>query len=219
MPARAGRGASRAGGRADGSGPGGSGPGGASVRGSRRPGQSAPTTTRRTTRVEVPEGDVEPRRSGTFTSRALILLLVLAVLGVSYASSIRAWLNQRSEQHSLAAQIADQRREIAQLKQAKLRWDDPAYIEQQARLRFGWVMPGERSYRVIGKDGEVLSVGNDSLSSTLPGSSAAQPPWWDGAARSLVRADAPPRPAAPAGPSSRHPASLIGPAADHATPQ
>ena len=43
------------------------------------------------------------------TSRALILVLVLAVLGVSYASSIRAWLNLRSEQNALSAQIAAQR--------------------------------------------------------------------------------------------------------------
>lgn len=206
MPARSARGAGRAGV---------SGPGGSSVKGSRRPGQSAPST-RRTTRVAAPEPEPGTRRGGTFTSRALILLLVVAVLGVSYASSIRAWLNQRSEQHSLAAQIDAQRAAIAQLRHAKVRWDDPAYVEQQARLRFGWVMPGERSYRVIGADGKVLSAGNASLVPTFPGSGAGEPPWWDGAARSLVRADTPEQAARPATPA-RHPAKLIGPAPERST--
>jgi cell division protein FtsB len=168
--------------------------------------------------VEQPDSEREPRRGATFTSRALVLLLVIAVLGVSYASSIRAWLNQRSEQNSLAAQIADQEAQIAQLKHAASRWNDPAYIETQARLRFGWVMPGERSYRVIGKDGKVLSAGNDDLSSALPSSGAQPSPWWDGAVSSLARADATPQPKKPTQPA-RDPAKLIGPTPDRPTGQ
>lgn len=151
-----------------------------------------------------------PRRKSTFTSRALILLLVVAVLGVSYASSIRAWLNQRSEQHALTAQIAAQRAAIVALKNAELRYQDPAYIESLARMRFGWVMPGERSYRVIGKDGKVLTVGKDVLSGALPPAGTTQPPWWDGAAGSLAKADAPPQPPKSSHPT-RRPATLIGP--------
>jgi cell division protein FtsB len=183
-------------------------PGGSSGRGGRRPAGSSPST-RRTTRVEQPDAPASPRRTSTFTSRALILLLVLAVLGVSYASSIRAWLNLRSEQNSLSSQIAAQQAAIASLKGQQARWNDPAYIETMARLRFGWVMPGEHSYRVIGKDGRVLKVGNDTLADTFPDSATAQPPWWAGAAGSLARADAPPAPEKPAHPT-RHPAKRIG---------
>ena len=77
------------------------------VRGEAGAAPAAPTpSTRRTTRVgRAGRPGRRPRRASTFTSRALILLLVVAVLGVSYASSIRAWLNQRSEQHALSAQI------------------------------------------------------------------------------------------------------------------
>ena len=98
MPARTGRGAG------PGAGPSGSGSGGAG-RAGRAPEQPSPTT-RGTTRVEGPELAAGPAAAATFTSRALILLLVVAVLGVSYASSIRAWLNQRNEQRSLSSQIA-----------------------------------------------------------------------------------------------------------------
>src|SRR6187401_1161797 len=93
----------------------GAGPGKAAGRGGRGPGGSSPST-RRTTRVEQVDQTADPRRKSTFTSRALILLLVLAVLGVSYASSIRAWLNLRSEQNSLSAQIAARQAAIASLK-------------------------------------------------------------------------------------------------------
>ena len=167
----------------------------------------------------MPQGEpVEaPRRRATFTSRALILLLVVAVLGVSYASSVRAWLNQRSEHNALAAQIAAQQAAIASLKNAEARWQDPAYIENMARLRFGWVMPGERSYRVIGKDGKVLKTGHDALSGLPVGTRPAQPPWWSGAAGSLVRADALPAATAKPSPPARHPAKLIGPTTGSST--
>ncbi len=45
--------------------------------------------------------------------------------------------------------------EIAELQDIEQRWNDPAFIRNQARERFGWVMPGEVGYRVIGLDGEV----------------------------------------------------------------
>ena len=47
-----------------------------------------------------------------FTSRMAILVLVLAVLMVSYASSMRAYLQQRSHINDLRAQIASSERDI-----------------------------------------------------------------------------------------------------------
>lgn len=44
---------------------------------------------------------------------------------------------------------------IDQLADLEDRWEDPAFVESQARARFGWVMPGEVGYRVIGADGQV----------------------------------------------------------------
>jgi cell division protein FtsB len=180
------------------------------VRPRRRPVQPEPAT-RRTTRIDAPEPGAALRRPSTFTSRALILLLVVAVLGVSYASSIRAWLNQRNEQSALSAQIAAQRAQISALQAAKARWNDPAYIEAQARLRFGWVMPGERTYRVIGKDGKVLSAGTGQLLTSLPGSASTQAPWWDRTLNSLVQAGSTP-PAKKAQKPVHPPAKFIGPA-------
>jgi cell division protein FtsB len=112
------------------------------------------------------------------TGRAAILLLVVAVLAVSYASSVRAYLKQRSEINELNAEIADKRADVAALEEQKARLHDPAYIAQQARDRFGWVLPGEVSYRVIGTDGEVLSDGGSTLSDPVQPESPPAPEWW-----------------------------------------
>jgi len=122
-----------------------------------------------------------------------VLLLVVAVLAVSYASSTRAWLKQRSEINTLNTQIADQRADVASLVQAKKRLHDPAYIESQARLRFGWIMPGEMGYRVIGSDGQVLPNGTSTLSQPVkPVKRDSE--WWQGLYGSVVAAGEVPSP-------------------------
>lgn len=121
-------------------------------------------------------------------------MLVLAVLGVSYASSTRAWLEQRSEINALNAEIAERRADVADLQQAKRRWHDPAYIEAQARLRFGWVLPGEIGYRVIGDDGELLSDGSNELTDPTAVPPVEEPEWWETSWGSVVAAGEEPRP-------------------------
>ena len=80
----------------------------------------------------------------------MILLLI-----ASYTSSLHAWWEGRQEIQSLKAQKAQYNAEIDRLQDTKRRFDDPAYVRQQARERFGWVLPGETGYRVIGADGKV----------------------------------------------------------------
>lgn len=99
---------------------------------------------------------VQAQGSGTrFTTRALILLGVAVMLIASYTASVHAWWQQRSEITALEAENRQTKAEIAELEDQQRRWSDPAYIRQQARERFGWVMPGEVGYRVIGVDGEL----------------------------------------------------------------
>ena len=83
-------------------------------------------------------------------------MLVMAVLTVSYASSLKAYLQQRQHITELKAQIAQSEADIDALEREKTRWRDSAYIQSQARARFGYVMPGETSYVVLGADGKPL---------------------------------------------------------------
>jgi cell division protein FtsB len=146
--------------------------------------------------------------SAGFTGRVAILVLVVAVLAVSYASSARAWLQQRSDISSLHSQIAQHRATIAALQQAERRWHDPAYIEAQARVRFGWVMPGQIGSRVIDAQGHVLSDGGSSLSQPTGAASPARPAWWQSAWGSVVEAGK--SPTAPVVKHTRQPALWIG---------
>jgi cell division protein FtsB len=127
--------------------------------GTRRPGgRGAPQRSRTTAAAASPgAGERRPR----FTGRAAILVLVVAVLTVSYASSLRAYLQQRSHIADLKAQIAERSASIDDLEREKRRWNDPAYVQAQARERFGYLMPGQTSYVVLGEDGKPLESDTD----------------------------------------------------------
>ena len=106
-----------------------------------------------------------------------IVVVVLAVLFVSYATSLRAYLNQRAQISDLETQIAQDQRAIDELRQERRRWNDEAYVQARARERFGWVMPGEIGFRVIGEDGQPIDTGSEL---TDPASLGDDPDaeWW-----------------------------------------
>jgi len=100
---------------------------------------------------------------------------VLLVLVISYASSLRAWLQQRGDLAAARADIAQTQAEVEALEQERLRWEDPAYVQQQARARFGWVLPGEVGYRVIDSDGTTLGA---PAAPSAPTEAATEPAEW-----------------------------------------
>jgi len=113
------------------------------------------------------------------------------MLVVSYASSMRAYLHQRSQILESKAQIARDSSRIKELQDEKRRWSEPAYVEQQARERFGWVLPGETAYQVLDANGNPLT-GDDQL--TDPSSVGQQPKkdaWWVKVRASVDLADHP----------------------------
>lgn len=152
----------------------------------RIPGNSRPgargSDRARTTATEAPR----PR----FTNRMAVLVLVLAVLVISYASSMRAYLQQRSHMSDLRSQIASSEKDISALERERRRWTSDAYVETQARERFGWVLPGETSFQVIDRNGKPLER-SDEL--TDPDTVARQVPdaWWDKVNHTLQAADHP----------------------------
>jgi cell division protein FtsL len=121
-----------------------------------------------------------------------VLVLVLAVLTVSYASSLRAYLEQRSQINELKTQIAQHEANIDALETEKDRWADPAYVQKQARERLGYVMPGEKTYLVLGEDGKPLEPAAalqdpDAVISSKPTA------WWSDGWASVELAGNPPK--------------------------
>jgi len=135
---------------------------------------------------------VRARPRPRLTGRAAILILLIAVLTVSYASSMRAYLQQRAHIADLKLEIAERTANIHDLEREKKRWDDPAFLEQQARERFGFVFPGETSYQVLDENGNPLD-GNDTLHDTDEVVKKAPTAWWDTAWKSVELAGNPPK--------------------------
>jgi len=166
----------------------GSGPGGP-----RRPGRSTPPTRASRPRPVAEEPVAAPSaRRPRLTGRSLILVLVLAVLAVSYASSMKAYLQQRAHIASLKEQIAERSETIDALEREKRRWDDEAYVRAQARDRFGYLMPGETAYVVLDEDGKPIETRSKLHD---PQQVLREPPraWWQDAWTSVELAGNPPR--------------------------
>ncbi len=135
---------------------------------------------------------VAERPRSRLTGRAAVLVLVLAVLMVSYASSLRAYLQQRAHINDLKSQIAEHEANIDSLESEKDRWEDPAYVAKQARERLGYVMPGEKTYLVLGEDGSPLEPASH-LQDPSTVISTTQTPWWSDGWASVELAGNPPK--------------------------
>lgn len=135
------------------------------------------------------------RRRPRLTGRAAVLVLVLSLLTISYASSLRAYLDQRAHIDDLKGQIALREAAIDDLEREQRRWEDPAYVRQQAR-DLNYVLPGETSYVVLDEDGEPVHS-DATLSDPEALSPKAPKAWWTTAWRSVELAGNPPEPERP----------------------
>ena len=115
---------------------------------------------------------------------------MLAVLTVSYASSMRAYLEQRRHLAALALNIEQSEATIADLTREKKRWEDPAYVRIVAHQRFGWVLPGEIGFQVLDEDGKPMGR-EPGLSDPASVTEANRPLWWQSAWGSVVEAGKP----------------------------
>jgi len=77
-----------------------------------------------------------------------VFLLIVAGL-VVLAPSLRILVEQQQEIAALEQRVADQEAALENLEVEIDRWQDPAYIEAQARGRLLYVYPGDISYLII----------------------------------------------------------------------
>ena len=87
-----------------------------------------------------------------------VFLLIVAAL-VVLAPSLRILVEQQQEIAALEQRVAEQEAALGDLEVEIDRWQDPAYIEAQARGRLLYVYPGDISYLVI--DDGVTSDSNE----------------------------------------------------------
>ncbi|HPZ49860.1 MAG TPA: septum formation initiator family protein [Propionibacteriaceae bacterium] len=122
-------------------------------RAGRRPSATAPQETP----AQAPTGKGPRLAPGLgVTQRVVAFVVVVAILALSYVSSLRIYFDQEQQMASSREQIARDQAAVDRLSDEIARWQDPAYVKAQARDRLGWVLPGEIGYRVVGPDGKVV---------------------------------------------------------------
>ena len=130
------------------------------------------------------------RRGYGLTARAIALSVVLLILTISYATSLRIYFSQAHEISTTRAEIAERQERISDLQGELARWDDEAYVRTQARERLGWVVPGETGYTVVGADGKPLG-GGAQISAEAATQEPPQNSWWSKLWGSIEAADRP----------------------------
>jgi cell division protein FtsB len=155
----------------------------------RKPSSSARTSKAATPRPEESAGPLL-RRGSSVTARAIALAVVVVILMISYATSLRIYFAQAHEIAATKAEIAERQQRIRELQGDLARWDDEAYVRTQARERLGWVVPGETGYTVVDADGKPLGGGAAISAETAP-DQPAQDSWWSKLWGSVEAADQP----------------------------
>ncbi len=105
---------------------------------------------------------------------------------------MRAFLEQRDHLNALRAQIAKTEAVNEKLEREKRRWSDEEYQKQQARLRLGYVDPGEISFEALDENMQPLDS-PDTLSDPADLSSTPDP-WMENLWESVEYAGDPPDP-------------------------
>jgi cell division protein FtsB len=137
-------------------------------------------------RSTAPDRAVRTRR----TTRLAILGLIGLAIVVAVAPTLRVYVHQRSQIAALEARQADQRQEVAALQAQAKRWNDPAYVESQARARLQFVRPGQRSYVVAGARPKAAVAPASGIVAGTTGSAGRS--WMDGLWQSIQKAGASP---------------------------
>lgn len=100
----------------------------------------------------TPSTPNSPAPSRTTSGRTLVLVGSLLAVAVMLALPIRSWVGQQAHLGELAADIEAAQQRVDDLDEQRSRWQEPAYVERQARLRLNMVRPGEMGLIVLDPD-------------------------------------------------------------------
>jgi cell division protein FtsB len=106
------------------------------------------------------------RRHG-LTGRALVLGAVIILLVVILAAPLHRYLSSRSAVQQAQQERRTNQGQLAELQQQLKQWDEPGYVEQQARTRLEYALPGDTVYIVV-HPGQKSDLGGQSQQNTAP---------------------------------------------------
>lgn len=123
-----------------------------------------------------------PVPAHSFNGRLVALIVVATIIVFLAAPTAKIYVDQRAQIAQLEQSIAQAQQQQQTLKRQEQRWSDDTYVEQQARERMFYVMPGESAYLVLGADG----TADEPLDSSAQQVEAGKPAWADGLWRSVL---------------------------------
>ncbi|KUG55761.1 hypothetical protein AVL62_05590 [Serinicoccus chungangensis] len=121
--------------------------------GSRPTGPTRRTPARRPGGRSRPAATTTQRQAPVHVRRLITLGVLLVVMALVLAPALSGFLRQRADIGALHQEIAAEQEEIAALERELARWEDPDYVEQQARERLRFVKEGETAFTVIDDTG------------------------------------------------------------------
>jgi hypothetical protein len=112
------------------------------------------------------------------------------MLAVTLVPTLRSYLRQQGEIDAMRAKVAQQQKDVNALKAERSQWDDPAFVQQQARERLKMVHVGDKTFTVL--DGTPQSpTGKGPKVASVPSSAGRNHPWYGQLWQSMVIADNP----------------------------
>jgi cell division protein FtsB len=131
------------------------------------------------------EETLDPVPAKAFSGRLLALGVVMIAITIMLAPTVKIFVDKRAEIAALEADISAKQSQQNDLKRQVSRWQDPNYVQQQARDRINMVMPGETGYWVFGSD---LPAGQSGgAAGAASAQDPAQLPWVDALWESIRR--------------------------------
>ncbi|NLG21513.1 MAG: septum formation initiator family protein [Actinomycetales bacterium] len=144
---------------------------------------SAPRTAARTPSATSPRRQTPPH-----LWRLGALIVLIGFLALFLTPTLRGYLDQRAAISKAEQQIAAEKEDIAAIEAELERWEDDAYVEQQARERLRFVKPGEVAFTILDDTGEQLSEPLPGIT-PLTQDTYAHRPWFGQVWESVVTAN------------------------------
>ncbi|MDM7855593.1 FtsB family cell division protein [Cellulomonas alba] len=91
---------------------------------------------------------MQTRLPRLFTVRVMVFGCVVLLAFILVSPTLHSYVQQRQQLAQLRSQVAAAQARNDDLQSDLSRWDDPAYVQAQARQRLSFVMPGEKAFRV-----------------------------------------------------------------------
>lgn len=126
------------------------------------------------------------RRNPRSMRRLTVFGALVVFLAVLITPTLRSYLHSQSKIDGLRSQVAAQQADVRSLQKQQAKWNDPAYVKQQAEKRLGFAAPGGTITILVNPKTAAPTAGGSPVMGAKTDPSTH--PWYGQLWQSLVRA-------------------------------